>query len=333
MTDTTATTRPLGVGLTPLETRREVVLHVATRAEELGYDSFHLAEGWGLDAPVLLAEIATRTERIRLGTGVVNIWGRSPASIAMLAATLDQVSGGRFTLGLGAGSPQLAEGLHGVAFREPVRRLGTVTRQVRTLLDGGRAVPSAQGRPLRLATARVPALPIHLAGLGPAATRLAGELADGWYPFMLPVSAVKHGIGLLDAGAARGRKRPEPVRVCPCLPAAVSSDPVVSRAVAAWWVAFYLTSMGPLYRDTLRRLGFADAVDAVLAANPTGRTAEVPPAAEVLLDELTVRGDAAGARATLDRWYGAGAEHPVIALPPHRELAELDEVLEALRPG
>ena len=253
MTDTTATTRPLGVGLTPLETRREVVLHVATRAEELGYDSFHLAEGWGLDAPVLLAEIATRTERIRLGTGVVNIWGRSPASIAMLAATLDQVSGGRFTLGLGAGSPRLAEGLHGV--------------------------------------------------------------------------------GLLDEGAARGRTRPEPARVCPCLPAAVSSDPVVSRAVAAWWVAFYLTSMGPLYRDTLRRLGFADAVDAVLAANPTGRTAEVPPAAEVLLDELTVRGDAAGARATLDRWYGAGAEHPVIALPPHRELAELDEVLEALRPG
>ena len=327
-------TRPLGVGLTPLETRREVVLHVATRAEELGYDSFHLAEGWGLDAPVLLAEIAGRTRRIRLGTGVLNVWGRSPASIAMLAATLDEVSGGRFTLGLGAGSPQLAEGLHDVAFAEPVRRLGAVTRQVRALLDGGRVVPSAEGRqrPLRLATAPVPGLPIHLAGLGPQSVRLAGELADGWYPFLLPVSALKHGVGLLDEGAARGRTRPGPAQVCPCVPTAVAPDPAASRAIASWWVAFYLTSMGPLYRDTLRRLGFGDAVDAVLAANPTGRTTDVPPAAEVLLDELTVGGDASEARATLDRWYGAGAEHPVIVLPPHRDLAELDRTLEALRP-
>src|SRR2546423_15458240 len=84
-------TRALAVGLTPLETRRDVVLHVASRAEQLGYDAFCLAEGWGHDAPVLLAEVATRTSRIRLGTGVLNVWGRSAASLAMLATTLDAV--------------------------------------------------------------------------------------------------------------------------------------------------------------------------------------------------------------------------------------------------
>ena len=83
----------LGVGLTPLETRREVVLHVATRAEQLGYDTFYLAEGWGHDAVVLLTEVAVRTSRIRLGTGVLNVWGRSPATIAMLATSLHQTSG------------------------------------------------------------------------------------------------------------------------------------------------------------------------------------------------------------------------------------------------
>jgi len=100
----------LAVGLTPMETRRPVVLHVAQRAEDLGYDAFFLAEGWGHDAAVLLAEVATRTSRITLGTGVLNVWGRTPASIAMLATSLHEISGGRFVLGLGAGSPPLAEG-------------------------------------------------------------------------------------------------------------------------------------------------------------------------------------------------------------------------------
>ena len=144
----------LGVGLTPLETRRDVVLHVATRAEQLGYESFHLAEGWGHDAAVLLSEVAVRTSRIRIGTGVLNIWGRSPATIAMLATSLHEVSGGRFTLGLGAGSPQLAEGLHDVAFDAPVTHLSAVVRQVRRLLDGERLIPSRLGNTGRCASRR-----------------------------------------------------------------------------------------------------------------------------------------------------------------------------------
>jgi len=323
--------RSLGVGLTPLETRREVVLHVAARAEELGYDAFYLAEGWGYDAGALLAEVATRTDRIRLGTGVLNVWGRSPAGIAMLATTLDEISGGRFTLGLGTGSAQLAEGLHDTPFQAPVERLGAVVRQVRRLLEGERLVPAQAGehRPLRLATKPRPALPIQLAALGPAAVRLTGELADGWYPFLLPLSALPDAVATLERAAA-GRATPQ---IAPCLPVAVSPDPRTARAVAAWWVAFYLTSMGPLYRGTLRRLGHGAAVDAVLAANPAPGSAEVPAGAEVLLDELTVHGDAAAARAALERWYAAGAQTPVLALPPGRPVAELDHILESLRPA
>jgi alkanesulfonate monooxygenase SsuD/methylene tetrahydromethanopterin reductase-like flavin-dependent oxidoreductase (luciferase family) len=323
----------LGVGLTPLETRREVVLHVATRAERLGYEIFYLAEGWGHDAGVLLTEVALRTSRIRIGTGVLNVWGRSPATIAMLATSLHEVSGGRFVLGLGAGSPQLAEGLHDVAFDAPVVRLDGVVRQVRRLLDGERLVPSAAGehRPLRLATAPVPGLPIHVAALGPAAVRVAGELADGWCPFLLPSSALPDRIRILEA-AASGRAGGAPL-ICPSVPVAVSADPAVARSIAAWWVAFYLTSMGPLYRRTLRQLGHGSAVDEVLAANPTHRTAEVPRSAAQLLDELTIWGDAPRARACLDRWYAAGAQLPVLTLPPNRTIEELDHVLEALSPS
>jgi alkanesulfonate monooxygenase SsuD/methylene tetrahydromethanopterin reductase-like flavin-dependent oxidoreductase (luciferase family) len=327
--------RPLAVGITPLETRRDVVLQVATRAEELGYTALFVAEGWGHDVSVLLAELAHRTSRIRIGSGVINIWGRSAASLAMLATSLAEVSGGRFVLGLGAGSPQLAEGLHDVAFRTPVARLGAVTRQVRRLLDGERIMPSipAGSRPLRLGVRPASDIPIHLAALGPQAVRLAGELADGWYPFLLPVSALTDGMRLLSEGAARsGSGRPLP-QVCPGVPAAISPDPVQARTLASWWVSFYLTSMGPLYARTLRNLGLGDAVDAVLEANQSQGSAEVPAAAQVLIDELTIWGEAANARAGLDRWYAFGAQMPVVVLPPNRGIDELEHVLDVLRPA
>ena len=328
-----STDRPLAVGLPPMETRRDVVLHVAARAEEWGYAAFFLAEGWGHDASVLLTEIAVRTSRIRIGTGVVNVWSRSAASIAMLATSIGEVSGGRFVLGLGAGSPQLAEGLHDVAFRAPVERLAETTRQVRRLLDGERLLPTAPGRsrPLRLAVRHSSGIPVQLAALGPEAVRVAGELADAWYPFLLPVSGLGDGIRLLEEGVARGRPgRPLP-QIRPGVPVALSPDPATARQLAWWWVSFYLTSMGPLYARTLRAHGLGEAVDAVLdhaAAADDGPPEQVVP----LLDELTVWGDGIAARQLLDRWYVAGADMPVIVLPPGRSLDELDHVLESLRP-
>jgi alkanesulfonate monooxygenase SsuD/methylene tetrahydromethanopterin reductase-like flavin-dependent oxidoreductase (luciferase family) len=329
-----SSTRPLAVSLTPLESRREVVMHVAERAEQLGYDGFFLAEGWGHDAGVLLAEVATRTSTIQIGTGILNTWGRSAGGVAMLATSLDAVSGGRFTLGLGAGSPSLAEGLHDVEFVAPVARLEAMAREVRRLLDGERMTPTVVGRarPLRLAVRPESRVPIHLAALGPNAVRLCGQIADGWIPFLLPRSGLGRGIELLRAGAEQGGPDRAVPRVYPGLPLAVSSDPDEARRIAAWWVTFYLVNMGPLYREALAAHGFGAAVAAVLEANPTPGTSVVPDSAQVLIDELTICGDAEHARAVLDSWYDAGAEMPSLTLPPGRDLAELDEMLEAMRP-
>ncbi|GAB90028.1 LLM class flavin-dependent oxidoreductase [Gordonia rhizosphera] len=325
-------TRPLAVGITPLETRHDVVVDMAIRAEELGYTAVYVAEGWGHDASVLLAEIALKTDRIRIGTGIINIWGRSPATVAMLATTLADLAPGRFELGLGAGSPSLAEGLHGVSFRAPAARLHEFTAEVRGLLAGERASMAAPGsRALRLAARPPEPVPVMLAGLGPRAVRICGELADGWFPFLLPTSGLDGGMRLLDEGAAvSGRPRPQ---VCPGIPAAVHEDPDKARAVAAWWVSFYLTKMGPLYARTLRALGFDEAVGVVEAANRDSDTPQVPASAQTLIDELTLTGDAATATQSLDRWYAAGADMPVVVLPPGRGRDELDQTLVALRPG
>ena len=108
-----------GVGLTPMETRRDVIVRAAVLADELGYESFAVPEGWGLDSTPVLTEIALRTSAIQVVSGILSVWGRTPAMLAMTAATLHQVSEGRFVLGLGASTKALAEGFHDVAFEHP----------------------------------------------------------------------------------------------------------------------------------------------------------------------------------------------------------------------
>ena len=319
-------TRPLAVGITPMETRRDVLVRLATQAEDLGYTAFLVGEAWGHDASVVLAEVAMRTNRIRIGTGVLNVWGRSAATIAMLATSLDELSDGRFLLGLGTGSPQLAEGLHDVTFQAPVTRLEATIRQVRRLLEGDRITPSNPGgsRPLRLGVRPPSHIPIAVAALGPDTVAVAEKLADIWYPFLTPASALTSATRDVN-GALQ--------QIWPAIPIAVSHDEAEARATASWWIAFYLTSMSPLYARNLRRLGLGAAVDEVLAANPTRGTANIPESAQVLLDELTIWGDPDRARASLDQWYAAGADMPVIVLPPNRSPDELEHTLKTLSPA
>jgi alkanesulfonate monooxygenase SsuD/methylene tetrahydromethanopterin reductase-like flavin-dependent oxidoreductase (luciferase family) len=326
--------RPLAFGLTPMETRHDVVLHVTVRAEELGYSVIYVGEGWGHDVSVLLAEIAMHTSRIRIATGILNVWGRSAASIAMLATSLANLSGGRFVLGLGAGSPQLAEGLHGVPFRSPIHRLDVVTRDVRALMRGERPVSSPPGEhtPMRLAVNPQFDVPVHLAALGAKAVRLCGELAR-WvvsvsaagFGARPPHPTVTVGTAVLESG------RPLPL-VCPGVPAAIASDPATARRLSAWWITFYLTKMGPLYSKLLCDLGHTAAVAAVHAATLSNDTEDLPSRARGLIEELTLCGSAESARADLDRWYHAGADMPVVMLLPKRDVEELDYALDAMRP-
>jgi alkanesulfonate monooxygenase SsuD/methylene tetrahydromethanopterin reductase-like flavin-dependent oxidoreductase (luciferase family) len=321
---------PVGVSLMPLENRRADIVRLAIEAERRGYAGFFLPETWAHDVTVLLAEAAVRTERIGLGTGILSVWGRTPGTLAMAAATLHDVSGGRFTLGLGASTAQLVEGLHDVPYRDPFERMRRTIVQVRALLAGERLpLGAAGGRPLRLNLPPAP-VPIHLAGLAPETIRLAGELADGWLPFLYPRSRLPEGRALLAEGAARVSPARALPAIVPSLPTVVAADAAEARKGAAWFVSFYLTSMGPFYPRTISRLGFAKEVEAVIAANPSRGSAEVPPEAEALLDELTVYGTPEQARARLAAWQQAGAAMPVLLLPPNQTAAQIDFALEAL---
>ncbi len=326
--------RRLAVSVMPLETRRETLIYIATAAERLGYEAYFLPETWAYDTTVMLAEAAVRTRQIRLAPGVLGVWSRSAGTLAMAASTLHALSGGRFILGLGASTPQLTEGLHDVPYKAPAAQVRRIVTQVRALLRGDRIPLSAApgARPLKLNLPPAPDLPIYLAALGAETIRITGELADGWLPFLYPRSHLSEGIGLLREGGARAVGRNGLPVVCPSVPVAVAADAQQARDRAAWFVAFYLISMGTLYRGSLVRQGFGTEVEAVLAANPKGQAAALPPEAEALLEELTVFGTPDEARARLARWYEAGAAMPVLLLPPNLARDEIDFTLNAFRP-
>src|SRR5215813_6060386 len=197
--------RPLGVSVMPLDNRRAALVYVAAIAEQLGYDAYFLPETWAHDVTVLMAELAIRTDRLLLGTGILGVWGRSAGTLAMAAASLSEVSSGRFVLGLGASTAQLTEGLHDVPFVAPIARMRRTVTQVRALLRGERIplAAASSARPLKLNLTPAAELPIFLAALTDESVRLAGELADGWLPFMYPRRCLSQGKALLREGAAR----------------------------------------------------------------------------------------------------------------------------------
>jgi alkanesulfonate monooxygenase SsuD/methylene tetrahydromethanopterin reductase-like flavin-dependent oxidoreductase (luciferase family) len=326
--------RPLGVSVMPLDNRREALLGVAALAEQLGYSGYFLPETWAHDVTVLMAEMAIRTDRLVLGTGILGVWGRSAGTLAMAAASLSEVSSGRFVLGLGASTAQLTEGLHDVPFVAPLAKMRRTVTQVRALLGGERMpLAAATGaRPLKLNLAPKGAVPIFLAALTDESVRLAGEVADGWLPFLYPRRCLAQGRELLREGTGRAGDPDRRVAVYPTVPTVIADDPGEARAGAAWFVSFYLTTMGPLYRRSLARQGFGREIDAVLTANSPKFTGEVPAAADSLLEELTAFGTPPEARERLAQWHDAGADMPLVFLRPNLAPEQIERTLAAFGP-
>jgi alkanesulfonate monooxygenase SsuD/methylene tetrahydromethanopterin reductase-like flavin-dependent oxidoreductase (luciferase family) len=319
----------LGVGFTPFETRTDVIVRVARHAEEIGLDRVDVAEGWTHDSLILLAELAARTSRIALGTSIISVWGRTPATMALGAAGLQRCSEGRFSLGIGAGSPPLAEGFHGVRWDRPLARLRETLVAVRALLGGDRLPQPAPGaRALRLGVAPESPVPILLAALAPGSVRLAGELADGWTPFLWARSRIGDGRALLEDGEQRSDAS-TPTRASLGVPVALGSDEASARQLAAWWLSTYLTRMGPLYPRMLgERFGMSSAVNAVLEGADRNAPPELPATAEELAQDVTLFGTYDRAGDTIAAWFAAGADDVNLVLPPGRPEEELMEFLD-----
>jgi alkanesulfonate monooxygenase SsuD/methylene tetrahydromethanopterin reductase-like flavin-dependent oxidoreductase (luciferase family) len=288
------TARRRGVALTPMETRPEIILRTAQLADELGYEVFAVPEGWGLDSTLMAAEIAFQTRQITVVSAILSVWGRTPGTLAMTAATLHRISGGRYILGLGTSTQALVEGFHDLPFVRPAAKLRDVTTKVRALLSGERAQldAAATARPLRLGQPPVPDLPIWLAATGEHTVRIAAELADGWLPlFVTRDRLARQGAELNRIRAAAGL-RSAPLTLAAGPMTVADDDADTARALVASTTAWYLCAMGEVYPQVVAQQGYGDEVQAIRAANPRPSPAHgiVPGDAQVILEEFTAHG-------------------------------------------
>jgi len=248
----------------------EESLSFVAESEKLGVDSVWVAEAWGMDCVVPLAMLAARTKTVRLGSHIMQISARRPSMAAMTAMTLAMASGDRFILGLGVSGPQVVEGLHGVPFAHPYRRLREYVEVLRIAFSGEKIhyegqeyqlpLPGGEGKALRLALPPKPRLPIFLASLGPKSLEMTGELADGWLGTSFVPEAADIYLDHIRAGAARAGRRLDGFEIHVPIPAGVTDDPAKLVASRKGSLAFQMGGMGSpktnFYNQAFRRVGF-----------------------------------------------------------------------------
>lgn len=313
---------PIGVCLRPEydEYSLERLGEYARVAEAKGFHSVWLAESWGHDAIALLSHLGARTERVKLGTAIVNVYSRTPALLAMAAVTLGDLYAGRFILGLGASTRALVEEWHGVPFARPVARLRDAIHIIRQATAGTEVhhrgeVVSVGGYRLRIQPKSAPP-PIYLAALSPESMRLAGELADGWLPYLLPLRGLREAAATIRSEATGAGRGADAVCIAPMVLAAVAEDGEAARDAARRHIAFYLGAMGPHYRAFVARFGFRAEVEQVRAAWTAGdRRAAGTAVTEPMLDDLAVAGSPGECRDKLARVRATGADLPILFFP------------------
>lgn len=324
-----------------------------TEAEKLGLDVCWVAEAWGSEAPSPLGYLAARTDRLLLGSGIIQLGTRTPMAIARAAITLSQISQGRFVLGLGPSGPQVIEGLHGVPFSRPLSRMRETVEIVRKAMSGeklshdGREfqipLPGGDAKPMRLSMRAEHDIPIYLATLSPKMLQLTGEIADGWLgTSFVPEGAKEAYFDHLDAGlATAGRSRAD-LDICQGAEVAFVEDEEALRATVAGRkkeLAFSLGGMGSagknFYNDAYSRQGWAEVAAEVRERWQAG---DRQGAAGLVTDEMvlgtTLIGTEDMVRERLRVWRDAGVD--TVRLYPAGEsldarLATLGRALELVR--
>lgn len=287
-----------------IEPRAPGAVEFAVAAERSGVASLWVPEVWGYDALTGLAFLAAKTTEIGLGTFVVQLGSRSPALLATSALSLQELSGGRFSLGVGTSGPGVMEGWHGIRFRRPVQTTRETIEIIRTVSRGDRLehageiyplpLPDSDGSVLR-PLVRAGHVPVYVASMGPQNLRLTGEVADGWLGNAFIPEAADVFLGPLREGAERaGRTLADLDLVAPVAVEFTESREAGDAAARkhADGYAFTIGAMGTssgknFYSDAFSRLGYGAGVDEVTELWKAGRRDEARDAVPLDLGRLT----------------------------------------------
>ncbi|WP_299262754.1 TIGR04024 family LLM class F420-dependent oxidoreductase [Halorientalis sp.] len=316
----------------------DTLVEQAQTAESLGYDRAWLPETWGRDAVTTLTSIAHGTDEIGIGTSIMPIYSRSATLIGQTAATLQEVSDGRFRLGLGPSGPIVIENWHGKEFDNPLKYTRETVDVVKQVLSGERV--SYDGEYYDLDGFRLRCDPpaetpqIDAAGMGPKSVELAGRFADGWHALMLTKNGLRDRLNDFDHGADLGDQNRTDQEVTVSLTCCVDEDRERARELVKSHLCFYIGGMGTFYRDALARQGYEDLANEIHDNWDDGDreriVAEFP---EDLLDELAVAGTPAECRDRIDEFEAIdGVTSASVSFPRAAEQADIQRTIETLAP-
>jgi F420-dependent oxidoreductase-like protein len=319
---------------------------LAQEADRLGYHSLWTAEAYGSDAVTTLTWLAAHTERIKVGTAIMQMPARTPANTAMTAATLDLLTGGRFLLGLGVSGPQVIEGWHGVLYGRPLVRTREYVAIVRAILKREKPLEhhgdhydipvrggTGLGKPLKLTVHPLRAnIPIYLAAIGPRNVALAAEIADGWLPAFFAPCHMDVFRPSLEQGFNRagGGKGYAAFDITAGVRVVLGDDLDACRAQVKPGIALYVGGMGArggnFYNELARRYGYEEAAskiqDLYLGGKKDEAIAAVP---DAMVDDMALCGPRARIAERLHLWQEAGVNTLVVSgsLDTLRLMAEL----------
>jgi coenzyme F420-dependent oxidoreductase len=305
---------------------------LATAAETAGYDLAFVPETWGREAFARLGYLAAETESIRLGTGIVPVHSRSPALLAMGAATLDELTGGRAVLGVGLSGPAVIENWHGMEFQPALRRQRETIEIVRGVLSGDDVdydgeVFDLEGFHLRFEPPRSD-VPIYVAAQGETNAELTGGFADGWMPNRIPVSALDGKRDHVDRGARKQDREPDDVATIPWVATCVLEDGERARERCREMIAFYVGAMGEFHYRAVAEHGFREAADAIRDRWQAGDRDDARAAVtDELLDEIAIAGSPDDVKPLFERYEGI-ADTLSLLPPTTASVAEIHETID-----
>lgn len=317
----------------------DALVEMAQRAENLDYETAWLPETWGRDAVTVLTSIARETADIDIGTSILPIYSRSPALLGQTAATLQEVSDGRFCLGLGPSGPIVIENWHGEDYGNPLKRTRETVDVVKQVLSG--ETVEYDGDYFDLSGFRLrcdapdPVPPVETAGMGPKAVELAGRFADGWHALMLTRDGLRERTADLERGAEMGDRDVDDVRVTMSLTCAALADGDRARELVTSHTCFYVGGMGTFYRDSLARQGREELANTIYESWQAGDRQAAKDALDEsgLLEELAVAGAPDEARARLERWEEMDEVDAVsVSFPRGATRDEISETIDNLAP-
>jgi alkanesulfonate monooxygenase SsuD/methylene tetrahydromethanopterin reductase-like flavin-dependent oxidoreductase (luciferase family) len=306
-------------------------------AEALGYDSLWASEEWGVESFVELTEIACRTDEIGLGTAILNVFSRTPAVIAMGAASLQRVSGGRALIGVGAGHDTNVTNLHGMDWDRPVRRTHELIELVKAL-TGGDGPVDYDGQIFDVSghASLCVDVPVYNAALGPANQRATGRVADGWLPYFLPIPHLTESFERIADAAREADRDPHEITVSPQILAVVDDDdPDGARDVIREYTAYYIGRFeDDAYKAAIAAEFHDEAIDVADAWADGDEDAAAAFVTDPMVDAFGIAGTTAEARDRLREVLAMDVvDRPIVYVPYGVDADTTIRTIEALRPG